>query len=181
MKNVFKTIAILILLLAVSTPVLLGFMTYKFQLKKIKKQVKQELIANTSKAELVAFEFDINSKTFKSLNWKHSREFEFNNKMFDIVEADTLENVIHYLCFPDKQETELNAKFKALLNARYASDIPLSNKQNLLANFIKSLFDETLPEFKFFNSESFKIEYNLYGCFYYNRYKELLDAPPQFV
>lgn len=181
MKNLIKSIAILALIIAVTSPMLVGFLTYKFQVKKIKKQVKQELIANTAKTDLVSFEFDIKSETFQNLSWKHSREFELDKKMFDIVEADTIGNTIYYLCFPDKQETELNAKFSALLKARYDNDEPLNNNQNLLANFIKSLYVEDLVSFEFINEEILKSQYNLYHCFYNSRAKEIISPPPQFV
>lgn len=140
MINLLKYIGITALLLAVSSPVMLSFLSYKLQLRSIKRQVKNELIFSTPREELVSFCFDMTGPEFQSLRWEHSQEFEYDEKMFDIVEGDTNGNIVNYICFPDKQETELNFKFKNMLNERYSDNIPFKNNQKLVSIYIKSLF-----------------------------------------
>tara|TARA_B110000908_G_C10216423_1_gene433041 strand:+ start:295 stop:837 length:543 start_codon:yes stop_codon:yes gene_type:complete len=161
MKNFFKGIGIIVLLMALVNPMYYAYVGYHIELKKIKKEVKNQLIANTPKEYLVSFRFEIESNTFKSLEWKHSREFQYQGKMFDIVEADTINNYAHYICFPDKQETALNQEFNDLLNERYAHDKPTNNKQKLLSNFVKSLFVQNEEIDSFFALQN-RVEYNKY-------------------
>lgn len=181
MKILLKNIVIFALLFAVSAPIIISFMSYSIQLRKIKKEVKNDLIFSTPRSELVNFEFDMNGSEFKSLRWVHSHEFELNELMFDIVEADTIGNMVYYLCFPDKQETALNKEFKDLLNARYATDLPAHKRQRLISNFIKSLY---LPEnFQFFDDFDFKPlkVFRDYVFSYETICLEAQTPPPKFI
>lgn len=179
MKTFLKIIGIIILLMALVNPMYYAYVGYHVELKKIKKEVKHQLISNTLKDDLVAFRFNMESESFKSLHWKHSREFQYKGKMFDIVEADTLKGYVNYLCFPDKQETALNEEFNDLLNERYASDRPSNNKQKLLSNFVKSLFieDEKIESnFVFIDLKEFN---NYINITIPSSYIKSFDIPPQ--
>jgi len=140
MKQLFSHIMLLFFAIMIVAPLSVSFFSYKMQLKKIKKEVKWKLINDTPKDELVYFEFNLESEEFKKLRWEHDHEFEMNHKMFDIVAADTLGDKVKYLCFPDKQETALNAAFKNQLEDRYASDKPLKNRTTLMASLMMSLY-----------------------------------------
>ena len=94
------------------------------------------MIAGIPLKELVHFQFDMNDAAFQKLEWEHSREFEYNHKMYDIVKADTVGNLVTYICFPDKQETALNAKFRKHLNDFYANNADQENSNKRLNNFI---------------------------------------------
>lgn len=181
MIKLLKILGIIALLLAVSSPIMLGFMSYNLQLRAIKKKVKKELIFNTPKDELVSFSFDLTSSEFKSLRWVHSQEFELDKKMFDIVEADTIGNIVNYLCFPDRQETALNFKFKKMLDERYADNVPFKNNQKLISIFIKSLF---VPE-NSFNEIHFFVELDKnYLAFLEKKESVFLEnntPPPEFI
>lgn len=181
MKLLLKNIVIIALLFSVSAPIIISFMSYNIQLKKIKKEVKNDLIFNTPRSELVNFEFDMNGSEFKSLRWEHQHEFEYNELMFDIVEGDTIGNMVYYLCFPDKQETALNKEFRELLNARYANDQPAHKRQWLISNFIKSLYlPESFPFFDEFNIEPIRA-FKEYFFSYDAIYLESISPPPEFV
>lgn len=121
-------------------PLSFAFMSYHWQLKLIKREVKQQLIQETNKEDLVTLSFDIRSHEFKKLHWEHDHEFEYQEKMFDIVAADTLGHTVYYLCFPDKQETALNLAFKKKLEDRYANDLPSKNRANQLLSLIFGLY-----------------------------------------
>jgi hypothetical protein len=140
MKGHLKNIAILFLFVVIMAPISFAFLSYHIQLKLIKREVKQQLIQATDRSDLVAFTFNLNSTDFKSLRWEHDREFELNHKMFDIVEADTIGNIVHYLCFPDKQETALNLVFNKKLANRYAKDQFAKNRANQMLSLIYGIY-----------------------------------------
>ena len=181
MIKLLKIIGISVLLLVVSSPIMFGFMSYKLQLRAIKKKVKNELIFSTPKDELVHFSFDMSSAEFQTLRWVHAHEFELDEKMFDIVEADTIGNLVNYICFPDKQETALNFKFKKMLDERYADNVPFKNNQKLVSIFIKSLF---VPENNFTEIHFFVEQEKIYLAFSENIdsvFIENSSPPPKFL
>lgn len=140
MKQSLRNTIILFLLVAIMAPLSFAFLSYHLQLKIIKHSVKEALIAETAKSEFVAFSFDLRSPEFQKLRWEHGREFELDDKMYDIVEADTLGHIVHYLCFPDKQETALNFNFKKKLEDRYAKDQNSKNRANHMLSMIYGLY-----------------------------------------
>ena len=153
MKRIALNFIIILLCLVVTVPVGVSFLTYHYQLKAIKREVKQELIGQTPRHELVNFSFNTKDASFQNLYWHHSQEFELDGKMFDIVEGDTIGDVVHYLCFPDKQETALNHKFKTQLYDRYAHDAGKQNRSNQICAIFLSLFNEQfcqeIPQLEF--------------------------------
>ena len=140
MIKYFQNIALLLLLVAIMAPLSFAFLSYRVQLKLVKREVKQQLIQETDQADLVAFSFDLHSNEFKGITWEHGHEFELKGKMYDIVEADTVGNEVHYLCFPDKQETALNLAFKEKLKNRYAQDGAVRNRGNQMLLLIYGLY-----------------------------------------
>ncbi|MEZ4929349.1 MAG: hypothetical protein R2777_04990 [Chitinophagales bacterium] len=130
----------MLLLVGMLMPSLLFIFSYNIQQKKIKREVKKMMIAGIPLKELVHFQFDMNDAAFQKLEWEHSREFEYNHKMYDIVKADTVGNLVTYICFPDKQETALNAKFRKHLNDFYANNADQENSNKRLNNFINGFY-----------------------------------------
>ena len=110
-----------------------------YQKKKVRKQIKHEIIAGIDKGELVQLTFTI-EETNSQLKWKHSKEFEFNHQMYDIVEADTSGNIINYWCWWDHQETKLNKQLNKLLAQFLGNDTKNKETKTRLANFYQSLF-----------------------------------------
>ena len=49
----------------------------------VKKEVKWKMIVGIDKSELVLLKFSKAAMASK-LKWKHAKEFEFNNQMYDI-------------------------------------------------------------------------------------------------
>lgn len=98
------------------------------------------MIAGIADKDLVHFYFDLASNNFLSLKWKHSKEFEYKGNMFDIVKADTVKNIAHYICFPDKQETALNKMFVKQLNDYFAGNKEHEKRQVSIQHFVCSFY-----------------------------------------
>lgn len=180
MKKAILQIGMITLTILVSAPIFVAFLSYHIQLKKIKREVKNVLIDNTPRNELVSFTFDMQSAEFKKLNWKHNKEFEYQRKMFDIVEADTTEGNVYYLCFPDKQETALNAKFNNLLNNRFAHDVPSKNNQHLISQFIKSLCTNEIAQYTYIDYSQIQKLYCKSHLRFSSAEIAIPSPPPQF-
>lgn len=106
------------------------------------------MIVGMDKSELILLKFtqtEINTK----LNWKHSKEFEYNGKMFDIIEQETNGDTTSYLCWLDKAETKLNKQLRELVAIALGNNPQNQNQQKQLTHFIKSLYCNQLSEIKF--------------------------------
>lgn len=105
----------------------------------IRREVKHQLIAGLENDQLEVLKFAIN-ETSSLLKWKHSREFEYNHHMYDIVETKVEGDTIYYWCWWDYEETILNKKLNHLLANAFNHDPQRKEKQSSLLHFFKSFF-----------------------------------------
>lgn len=115
------------------SPFVVGLRTYDLQLKKIKKSIKHKITENIDQSLLVRLSF--HSSEITQLKWKHSKEFELNDFMYDIVSKEIKPDSIIYWCWLDYEETQLEKSLKKLVYD--ASDKNADN--NHTKNIIKSL------------------------------------------
>lgn len=111
------------------------------------------IISKIDLKDLVLLKFTFN-ETQSLLKWEHSKEFEFNGIMYDIIRSESKNDSIFYWCWEDREETELNktvirltnlflndkingyyVKTSNLLNTMYLHDILIKIKKP----FIKGL------------------------------------------
>lgn len=76
------------------------------------------------------------------LNWEHSKEFEFHNQMYDVVESETHGDSIFYWCWWDHEETTLNKELSAWVLKALGKDPQNKETRNELIDFYKHLFYE---------------------------------------
>jgi hypothetical protein len=79
----------------------------------IKKDMENHIIAGICKSDLVLLIFST-EETRTLLRWEHSREFEYNRQMYDIVETKSLGDTVYYWCRWDQEETKLNEQLREL-------------------------------------------------------------------
>lgn len=156
-----------------------AFLTFIFIQKSIKKEVKRFVINNLPDDKLTYFIFPKSEIEQKKLGviWIHSKEFKYNNRMYDIVRIEKIDDNIKFVVFDDSKETDL-------------VNIYLENTgtNNLLANNpklkqIKLFKFDHLPD-KLINIESnFSIikNFNLINLEYLFNFKPDLFKPPKIV
>ena len=142
----------------------------------VKKEVKWKMIAGIDKSELVLLKFSKVETTTK-LKWKHSKEFEFNNQMYDIVDKITTKDSVKYWCWLDFEETKLNKQLDNLLVGVYQHDSKSKEKQDLLYKFYKSIYFQPVFSWLPFIDKSRPTKVNMYGGFYQTKFL-ILDSPP---
>ena len=142
----------------------------------VKKEVKWKMIAGIDKKELVLLKFSKKETTSK-LRWKHSKEFEFNNQMYDIVDKITTKDSIKYWCWWDFEETKLNKQLDNLLVGVYQHDSKSKEKQDLVYKFYKSIYFQPVFSWLPFIDKNHIVVVNMYGGFYQSR-SLIVDSPP---
>jgi hypothetical protein len=132
-----KKLTTIILFISLIAPFIIGLRTYDIQIKRIKKSVKKSITENIDKNLLVRLSF--NKDQITKLNWEHSKEFEYNSEMYDIVHKEIISDSVIYWCWLDKEETNLEKS----LNSLIAKSIGKSQSNNPSKDIIKQLIKKT--------------------------------------
>ncbi len=117
----------------------LGYL--QLEKKKVQKSVKRKIMNGIPKEELIFMAFSSEDLSTK-LNWKHSKEFELNGEMYDIVERRETADSAFYWVWWDKEETELNQQVKRIAAEIFGNAPDQQEKNKLVQSFYKSLFFE---------------------------------------
>jgi hypothetical protein len=107
--------------------------------KAVKKEIKWKMIAGLDKKELVYFIFskeDIETK----LRWEHSKEFEYQHQMYDVVEKKITNDSVHLWCWWDFKETKLNKQLQHLLTVAFQNDPKTNQKKDQAFGFYQLLY-----------------------------------------
>ncbi len=116
-----------------------SYVLLKNQQKKIRKEVKRTLMNSVHKDELVLLKFSKAGQK-KSLRWKHSKEFEYNGEMYDIVDTQVSEDSIYYWVWWDHKETKLNKKLDDWVAFVLGNNPKNQENQKQLQHILKSLY-----------------------------------------
>lgn len=136
MKSKLTSIVLFLMLIA---PVIGTYSWLQCKKATVKKEVKKQLIAGKDKEELILLKFT-KKEAVTQLHWEHSREFEYNNLMYDIVKTETKGDSIFYWCWLDHEETQLNQQLKNLVAQILVNDQQNKENQKRLITFYKSLY-----------------------------------------
>lgn len=93
------------------------------------KPLKEEMI------ELLIFNKEDIQQNKISFKWIHSREFKFNDNMYDIVEKKETETELIIYCINDTEEKKLEEEFEKKIHRNSIEDkqIPTSNSLNFVS------------------------------------------------
>lgn len=111
----------------------------------VKQQVKQKILGGIDKEELISLTFKT-KETTKILHWEHAREFEYQGRMYDVVETIEKGDSITYWCWPDHEETQLNRLRNEMAKTDTGKDIPVNNSLVRLLDLGKDICHLTTPE-----------------------------------
>ncbi|MBK8623312.1 MAG: hypothetical protein IPN79_16495 [Saprospiraceae bacterium] len=127
------------LLLALLLPAVSGIVVLKIQKKKIRKEVKQKIIRGISDDDLVYFVFSMEeSKTL--LDWKHNKEFVYQDEMYDIVRKEISGDSVKYWCWWDQEESRLERQLQKEVWIALGAHPQKKNHETKWKDFYKKLF-----------------------------------------
>lgn len=101
----------------------------KHEKKMLKREIKHKIIEGIDRSELVELTFTLNEAVEK-LRWEHSKEFEYNGEMYDVVEMEEKSGTITYWCWWDHKETSLNKQLNGLLAKALNKQDPKAPSKN---------------------------------------------------
>ncbi len=138
MKAKVSPILFLIILIA---PALVTYCWIKYRQSEVRHEVKKMIIKGIDKDELVLLKFS-KKDVEEQLEWEHSKEFEYNEQMYDVVESKVIGDTTYYWCWWDNDETKLNKQLSDLAANAFNNDPQKNEKQNRLISFYKALYFE---------------------------------------
>lgn len=144
--------------------------------KAVKKEIKWKMIAGLDKKELVYFTFskkDIETK----LRWEHSKEFEYQHQMYDVVEKKTVNDSVRLWCWWDFEETKLNKQLQSLLTVAFQNDTKTTQKKEQAFGFYKLLYFQSEFDWQPFIYSPVKIISN-HKKIIYQSIPSLISLPP---
>lgn len=117
------------------------------QKKQLKREVKWEIIDGIDKSELVMIHLSkVEAK--ERLEWEHSKEFEFQEEMYDVVEYEETADSVKYWCWWDHEETALNKNLTEVVNNLLGNHPDKKEKEQKLISFYQTLFSEKSFQWK---------------------------------
>jgi len=170
----FKSIVVFVLLSCLLVDPMIGTFTWlHYKKTMVKKEVERQILEGIDKDELIIFKFS-KEETRTKLRWEHPREFEYNHKMYDIVETKTVGNTVYYHCYYDHEETMLNRELEELAKKALGEKPKIRKEIMLLTPHFKSLY----CLFSFHGEVSIsRLIYKQAGLFYH-LYSQILIQPP---
>ncbi len=172
--STFKSIITgLLLCCALVDPVVATFTWLHYQKTIVKKEVKRQIIAGIDKDDLVLLKFSKKEAQIK-LRWEHSKEFEYNQQMYDVVETGTLGDTVYYWCWLDQKETKLNRQLEELSAQALGKDNKIREKNERLISFFNSLYFAASFNWNGSTPELFYRQF----CLFSDLYSSITIPPP---
>ena len=137
----------IVLLLCMTAPFFGTFTWLSYEKNQVRRTLKKQLIAGIEKDELVLLKFTPEESS--KLRWEHDKEFEYNHQMYDVVAKEVIDGVIHYWCWWDHEETQLNKKLQNLLATALGGDMARKEKKDNTLRFYSSLYYSPLNTLSF--------------------------------
>ncbi len=171
-------VAGILLLLCLIVPIVAAFMYLHYQKALVRREVKHQMIAGIDKDELVLLKFTEKESQTK-LRWEHSKEFEYQGQMYDILEKEIKGETTYYWCWWDHKETKLNRRLDGLVDKVLESNPQNRDKQEELAEFYKKLYFNKYPELLVL-SKQIETGYYTFSESCLSIYYSPLVPPPRF-
>lgn len=168
------------LLLVLTAPFVVCFSWLQLEKHQIKREVKWKMIAGIDRSELVLLQFSIDESE-NLLKWKHSKEFEYNGEMYDVVEKLEGKDSISYWCWWDHEETKLNKQLTELIEQTAAESPNHQKNKEQLFQYLNSLYFTAPVDWISNQKEILKQIYSGYKNDYSSLSFPPSSPPPDFI
>jgi hypothetical protein len=171
-----KTSVVIFLLACLLLPFSGSYLFFHFKKGRIKNEIIVKIEAGLQEKDLIILGFT-KEEIETRLDWKHSREFEFNGRMYDIVRQSQAGDSVFYTCYQDHKETRLNAEKEKLI-ARALGQDPFQKKQTeRIKNFFNTVFSQDAFSWKPCLIQPSTFHYSLL-VFHYSLFAQAPPYPP---
>jgi hypothetical protein len=171
-----KKLPVILLLLILTAPFLGTYIFIQYKKNNIRKEVTGLIIEGLAEKNLVLLKFT-REESETGLTWKHSREFEYNGQMYDIVDQSQSGDSVFYTCYKDHKETRLNAKKEKLIARAIGQDPVQKNQTERLKNLFNTVYSRDAFAWKPDPPQPTNIHYSLFTI-HYSLFTQSPPSPP---
>lgn len=143
------------LLLCLAVPFCGAWQFLSMQILKIKEQVSIRISEGIEIDQQVIFSFT--ESTIHKIKWEHSREFEYEGEMYDVIRSEVNGETTTYWCYHDRTETKVKNEIRLLIARALGQTPQTQNKQSHINNFFKTLYP--VSQQQLFSSSTFTKNY----------------------
>ena len=169
-----KTISIL-LIFTLLTPYWLFVSLLQFEKHIIKNEIKKSIISGLDRNELVLIKTSLHDNSLQ-IRWEDSKEFEYADEMYDVIESEIKNDSVYYWCWKDNEETKLNRQLNTLVQKASESNPVHKNKSEQLLNLLYSYFNNSISHNNYYNNSVDKVF--IYWFNNYNPQSIIPETPP---
>jgi hypothetical protein len=159
-------------------PVVVTFTWLNYQKTVVKEEVNRQVISNIDQDDLVLLQFS-KEEAGNELQWENSKEFEYNQQMYDVVKTMTLGDTVYYWCWMDRKETNLNRRLDELTARELGKDQRIKEKPDRFISSFKPLFCTVSFDWKGSTPESLCKPLSIFLDFYSSIKIQPPTPPPQ--
>lgn len=173
-----KLIPLVLLCVIIATP-MLTYLWLNVQKAMVRHTVREQLKESPEENELVLLKFTATESTAK-LKWEHSKEFEYDHQMYDVVETKIIGDTIYYWCWWDHKETKLNQQLRHWFDNAFSTDPQNREKHRWLLSYFKSLYfiENFYPHL--LPPGTWRLRYDEYCSLYYSTSIQPPAPPPKW-
>lgn len=121
------------------------YLEYKMLI--IKEEAEQSIRSGLPEKDIVLIKLSL-VESKKKLIWKHDREFEFEDHMYDIVDINLVGDTVMIACYKDIKETVLKDQVEKIMAEALGHDPVHQNQTQQLKNFFQSGFQKATFNWK---------------------------------
>ena len=127
------------LFICLTAPIWFTYSWLTISKQEIRREIKRKIITGMAKANIVLLAFT-KKEAQEKLRWEKAGEFEYKGKMYDVIDKETVADVILFRCVWDQKETHLNTQAKDLMEKALGQNPQQKETQKRLISFFQSLF-----------------------------------------
>lgn len=127
------------LLLCLIVPFFGAWQFLSIQIHQIREQVHAIVLHNLTEDQKLLLTFS-NEDALTKLEWEHSREFEYNGEMYDVISLEVNGDSTSYLCYHDVRETRAKNELRNVIASALGSTPHNQKSQSHITDFLKTLF-----------------------------------------
>lgn len=138
LSSYLKVITVILLAISINLPYFVTKHVLEFQRKAIRREVKAKINAGLKDEQLIKLVFN-KSELSSRLVWHKIDEFEYQNKMYDIVRKHETTDSIEYFCWQDDDESEIKMMLNKMSALEWHNNKEKDHQKDRQTEYYKNL------------------------------------------
>ncbi len=116
------------------------YIVFRHQQHLVRKEMKWHIKNGVPENERITFFASELEKDAANLKWIHNKEFRYRGEMYDILEEQSVNGELVYICIHDVKESGLFAKLDKMVDKGLQTNEPLQTHRKILQHVMSSFF-----------------------------------------